>query len=135
LSENDSEQTTSDQTTIQQPQSVPVKTTKFCSDCGAEISAKAEICPKCGVRQQSTGKNPIIAVILNLIIAGLGHVYLGRTKRGIVLFLLTVFIALISMGAGWILGVIVCSYDAYQLAQNKPAPFDFLDKYIEKGGA
>ena len=31
-------------------------------------------------------KNPIIAVILNLIIAGLGHVYLGRTKRGIVLF-------------------------------------------------
>ena len=75
-------------------------------------------------------KNPIIAVILNLIIAGLGHVYLGRPKRGIVLFLLTVVVAIVSAGIGWIVGVIICSYDAYQLAQNKPAPFDFLDKYI-----
>jgi TM2 domain-containing membrane protein YozV len=75
-------------------------------------------------------KNPIIAVILNLIIAGLGHVYLGRPKRGIVLFLLTVVVAIVSSGIGWIVGVILCSYDAYQLAQNKPAPFDFLDKYI-----
>ena len=75
-------------------------------------------------------KNPIIAVILNLIIAGLGHVYLGRPKRGIVLFLLTVVVAIVSAGIGWIVGVILCSYDAYQLAQNKPAPFDFLDKYI-----
>jgi TM2 domain-containing membrane protein YozV len=108
------------------------KTTKFCSECGAEINSKAEICPKCGVRQQPLGKSPIVAAILNLILAGLGHVYIGRTKRGVVLFLLTVFVAGISMGAGWILGVIVCSYDAYQLAKNKPAPFDFLDKYIEK---
>jgi TM2 domain-containing membrane protein YozV len=75
-------------------------------------------------------KNPLIAVILNLIIAGLGHVYLGRPKRGIVLFLLTVVVAIVSSGIGWIVGVILCSYDAYQLAQNKPAPFDFLDKYI-----
>lgn len=75
-------------------------------------------------------KNPIIAVILNLIIAGLGHVYLGRPKRGIVLFLLTVVVAIVSAGIGWIVGVIICSYDAYQLAQNKPAPFDFMDKYI-----
>lgn len=75
-------------------------------------------------------KNPIIAVILNLIIAGLGHIYLGYTKRGIVLFFLTVLIAAISMGLGWILGVILCSYDAYQLAKNRPAPFDFLAKYI-----
>ena len=25
--------------------------TKFCVDCGAEVNVKAEICPKCGVRQ------------------------------------------------------------------------------------
>lgn len=75
-------------------------------------------------------KNPLIAVILNLIIAGLGHVYLGCPKRGIVLFLLTIVVAIVSAGIGWIVGVILCSYDAYQLAQNKPAPFDFLDRYI-----
>jgi hypothetical protein len=26
---------------------------KFCSSCGAEIDAKAKICPKCGVEQPS----------------------------------------------------------------------------------
>lgn len=25
--------------------------TKFCTDCGASISRRAEICPQCGVRQ------------------------------------------------------------------------------------
>lgn len=78
----------------------------------------------------SESKSPTIAVILNLLIAGLGHIYLGYTKRGIVLFLLTVLIAAISSGLGWIVGVILCSYDAYLLAKNRPAPFDFLGKYI-----
>jgi TM2 domain-containing membrane protein YozV len=78
----------------------------------------------------SGSKRPIIAVILNLIIAGLGHIYLGYSKRGIVLFLLTVLIAAISSGLGWIVGVILCSYDAYQLAKNRPASFDFLARYI-----
>ena len=26
---------------------------KFCSDCGGTIKAKAEICPKCGIRQSA----------------------------------------------------------------------------------
>jgi TM2 domain-containing membrane protein YozV len=80
----------------------------------------------------SESKSPIVAVILNLLIAGLGHVYLGYTKRGIVLFLLTVLIAVISSGLGWIVGAILCSYDAWQLAKNRPAPFDFLAKYIDE---
>jgi TM2 domain-containing membrane protein YozV len=83
-----------------------------------------------GCNCRSKSKSPIIAVILNLIIAGLGHVYLGYTKRGIVLFLLTVLIAALSSGLGWIVGVILCSYDAWQLAKNRPAPFDFLAKYV-----
>ncbi|HPS92201.1 MAG TPA: hypothetical protein PKV33_08595 [Methanothrix sp.] len=77
-------------------------------------------------------KSPIIAVILNLLIAGLGHVYLGYTKRGIVLFFLSGLIAVISSGLGWIVGVLLCSYDAWQLANNRPAPFDFLEKYIDE---
>ena len=30
---------------------------KFCSNCGAEISAKAMICPKCGVAQYKPDEN------------------------------------------------------------------------------
>ena len=80
----------------------------------------------------SESKSPTLAVILNLLVAGLGHVYLGYAKRGIVLFLLTILIAVISSGLGWIVGVILCTYDAWQLAKNRPAPFDFLEKYIDE---
>lgn len=112
---------------------VPVGQVK-CHECGAEISAKAEICPKCGVRQstQVSGKSPIIAAILNLLVVGLGHVYIGHTKRGIVLFVLAIAIAIISFGLGWIFGMFVTSYDAYQLAQGNPGPLDFLEKYLKK---
>jgi predicted amidophosphoribosyltransferase len=55
----------SDQDTAQQ-----IKDPKFCSECGAEISAKAEICPKCGVRvapvpgMTASGKRRITAALL-----------------------------------------------------------------------
>lgn len=75
-------------------------------------------------------KSAIFAVILNLLIAGLGHVYLGYPKRGVVLFLLSFVIGVTSAGLGWIVAVILCSYDAWQLAKNRPAPFDFLGAYI-----
>lgn len=28
--------------------------TKFCSDCGSQINTKAEVCPECGVSQQTS---------------------------------------------------------------------------------
>ena len=37
----------------QQP--VKAQDEKFCSSCGAAIKKEAEICPKCGVRQASSG--------------------------------------------------------------------------------
>lgn len=35
------------------------KETKFCSNCGAEIDAKAKICPKCGVEQAPPAKEVV----------------------------------------------------------------------------
>jgi TM2 domain-containing membrane protein YozV len=78
----------------------------------------------------SNSKSPLLAVILNLLVAGLGHVYLGYTKRGIALFFLSALIAVISSGLGWIVAVLLCSYDAWQLALHRSAPFDFLEKYV-----
>ena len=62
--------------------------TKFCSNCGEEIDAKAEICPNCGVRVKSigsgtSGDKPTAAFVLSLIagvlivICGLGYAVLG----------------------------------------------------------
>lgn len=74
---------------------------KFCTDCGSRISIKAEICPKCGVRQMSSpqslnlgataanGKSRIAAAILAFFLGGLGihKFYLGQTGKGILYLL------------------------------------------------
>ena len=67
---------------------------KFCADCGEIINIKAEICPKCGVRQMSApllgqnapnGKNKLAGALLAFFLGGLGihKFYLGQTTRGI----------------------------------------------------
>ena len=72
---------------------------KFCSDCAAVIKAKAEICPKCGVRQMPapsilgavtpSGKNRIVAALLAFFLGGFGihKFYLGRIGLGILYLL------------------------------------------------
>lgn len=69
---------------------------KYCKDCGAVISAKAEICPKCGVRQITAqgslssvapnGKSKLAAALFALFLGGLGihKFYLGQVGWGIV---------------------------------------------------
>lgn len=68
---------------------------KFCRDCGADILAKAEICPKCGVRQMAppavsppaaTGrKDKLVAGLLAVLLGGLGvhKFYLNRPIQGL----------------------------------------------------
>lgn len=72
---------------------------KYCSECGAIIRARAEICPKCGVRQASpfgslgavapNGKSRLAAVLFAFFLGGFGFhkFYLGCTGMG-VLYLL-----------------------------------------------
>ena len=81
------------------PQKAPDE--KFCSECGAIIKAKAEICPKCGVRQMAApfvsglnsvapnGKSKLAAALFALFLGGLGihKFYLGQVWQG-VLYLL-----------------------------------------------
>lgn len=71
---------------------------KFCSDCGTNINAKAEICPNCGVRQMAVsngfasaanGKSRVTAAVLAFFLGGFGvhKFYLGRVGMGIVYLL------------------------------------------------
>ena len=107
--------------------------TKYCTNCGAQIDEKAEICPECGVRQAEPGayqenrtyqgsyqqKNPVLALILSLIIVGLGQVYNGQTVKGIVLFIVALLLGL--TGVGLIISFIIwlyAMYDAYTIAQR-----------------
>jgi len=90
---------------------------KFCADCGSVIKAKAEICPKCGVRQMATpnalgslapnGKSRLAAALFALFLGGIGihKFYLGRWGWGLVylLFCWTFIPTLV----GWIEAVLL----------------------------
>lgn len=70
---------------------------KYCSECAAIIKAKAEICPKCGVRQfaqpialnlgtlASNGKSRIAAALFAFFLGAFGahKFYLGQIGLGV----------------------------------------------------
>jgi TM2 domain-containing membrane protein YozV len=67
-------------------------------------------------------KNEAISVILTFILAGLGHLYLGKIKRGLVFIVITIIV-------GWIIGTVLlfiptiiwylyAIYDCYNLTKK-----------------
>ncbi|MBP1928900.1 TM2 domain-containing membrane protein YozV [Methanolinea mesophila] len=100
---------------------------KYCPECGAElINPDAEICPTCGGRLKPVPmpeqkKNPVIALILSIIVTGLGQVYNDQLGKGILYFvialicglLIFVLIGIILLPIWWIVGIV----DAYKTAE------------------
>ena len=105
---------------------------KFCSDCGEVIKLKAEICPKCGVRQAAqgqysnnvanaflgsknaeNGKNKIVAAILAIVVGGFGahKFYLGKPGVGIayLLLMLSFFLSWIPMIIAFVEGIFLAA--------------------------
>lgn len=109
--------------------------TKFCSNCGFEMPKATKFCPECGKATAMapekvnsvptvvrTDKSSGLAAILSFLIIGLGQVYLGLTKKGIILFVLAI-ISGILMGVliGWITWLLVwvyAIYDAYNSCEK-----------------
>ncbi|MFZ6800881.1 NINE protein [Undibacterium sp. Di24W] len=74
---------------------------KYCMDCGSLIKLKAEICPKCGVRQMAApvssnigavapnGKSKIAAALFAIFLGWMGahKFYLGSVGWGVVYLL------------------------------------------------
>lgn len=61
-------------------------------------------------------KNPIIAALLSFILlGGVGQIYLGQTKKGIIIVVVTLILSCVGIGLiTWIVGVI----DAYIMADK-----------------
>ncbi len=114
---------------------------KYCSNCGALIDEKAEICPKCGVRVSEPPpgristipekKNVALSVLLSFFIPGAGQMYCGKVVRGAGILVLSVLMFMIfgyTAGSNpnssepvfpfllWILVYIWNIYDASKLA-------------------
>jgi TM2 domain-containing membrane protein YozV/type II secretory pathway pseudopilin PulG len=65
------------------PASAPAPGHKQCDSCGADILVKAEICPKCGVRQHSHVSKAVL-LLVTFFFGGLGahKFYLGKWWQG-----------------------------------------------------
>lgn len=115
----------------------------FCENCGAPISENATYCERCGEKTGSPGpaptspspagqalplqhakdtaelqkKNPFIALILSLIITGVGQMYNGQLKKGLVLLVVVIILWVFF----WPIAIIVWlfgMYDAYATARK-----------------
>lgn len=108
--------------------------TKYCPNCGFEMDANINFCPECGTATNAnvasrtnqvttySHKSPALAAILSFLIIGLGQVYLGLTKKGIILFVLAIisgilFIVFIGYLL-WLLVWIYAIYDGYNSANK-----------------
>lgn len=63
-------------------------------------------------------KDPILILILNLLIAGVGSIILGQKTKGIVAIVVAIVIAVPTCGAGFGLVAIIMAVDGYLQAQQ-----------------
>lgn len=119
----------------------------YCPDCGAEVPYGAKFCPSCGcaVGDQDSSPGPAsyggykspdyqskvyvnkksegLALVLSLLIPGLGEIYVGESGKGAAILVANILC--------WILGIwllfpfIICvalwiyaMYDSYMLAKQ-----------------
>ena len=112
-----------------------VSRTKFCANCGSEISDVAKFCSACGSPTSNsphtkntynsvvrTDKSPGLAAVLSFFIVGLGQIYIGLTKKGILLFIGAMISGVLMLiFIGWITWLLIWGYsiyDAYNSAQK-----------------
>lgn len=98
---------------------------KFCPNCGSEMNINADFCQECGTSLNApqnnpaksisnSNKSPTSALVLSLLIIGLGQIYLGLTKKGITLFILAIISGILTfLLIGWIFLIILWIYGMY----------------------
>ena len=113
-----------------------ISETKFCANCGFEMPKSTKFCPECGTSTDgvpqvvnnptnavvNSDKSPGLAALLSFFIVGLGQVYIGLTKKGILLFIGALISGVLMLFIiGWITWLIVWGYaiyDAYNSAEK-----------------
>jgi TM2 domain-containing membrane protein YozV len=97
---------------------------KFCESCGEAIKLAAEICPKCGVRQQvkidnaePSKKSRLIATLLCLFLGWIGihRFYVGKIGSGICM----IFFSWLTAGIWPLVDFIMILAGAFRDIENK----------------
>ena len=75
--------------------------------------------PVAGPKTFATGKNPIVAMILSILIPGVGQFYNGDMKKGAVMLAAAIVGGVFTLGLVWLGMMIWSAIDAYQVASGK----------------
>ena len=112
----------------------PSSETKFCANCGCEMPRSTKFCPECGAQTQGNpqqnntnnsvlnrNKDPLLAAVLSFLFIGLGQIYLGLTKKGILLIVGAIISGILMMILiGFITWFLIWGYaifDAHKCAE------------------
>ena len=95
----------------------------YCQDCADElVQENNNTEQKHHHRSQTEIKSPILALVLSVIIPGLGHFYLGKIEKGVILLvaaIISAFLILLIIGAALYLIVLLYAvYDSYTTAEK-----------------
>lgn len=94
----------------------------FCENCGCELSDDATFCSGCGSRvgAGSRDKNIYIALVLTFLLTGLGSIYAGNVKKGLVLLILRLLFAVIGLflSVFLVFSVLVWTYAFYEVYKD-----------------
>ena len=110
----------------------------YCFNCGHELNGDFKFCPNCGcdlenktrinrrsssdVVTSSEEKNILISIILSIFIPGLGHFYLGLSRKGaIFLFAYVISAVLILLLIGLLLVLVVWIWALVDVIQSTNA--------------
>ncbi len=120
----------------------------FCPRCGTQNDETAKFCQKCGTataapppvaapsapdprmrgggvptaaggKRYAAGKNPTIAVVLSLVLAGVGQFYNGDVKKGLVMLAVAIVGGVFTYGLVYLAVAIWSALDAYKVASGK----------------
>ena len=89
----------------------------FCHNCGSKITGNFKFCPNCGQDLNdkvlespktvaSSEKNIILAIILSVILPGLGQIYLGLDRKGAIFLIAYVVSAILIL---FLIGFLLCT--------------------------
>jgi TM2 domain-containing membrane protein YozV len=115
----------------------------FCSACGTKNDTAAKFCRGCGklladhapapvidpgtmrgvergavVLSAPTGKSPVLAAILSLVIVGVGQFYNGDIKKGALMLAIALVFGAATGGLLWLALAIWSAVDAYKVASG-----------------
>ena len=69
-------------------------------------------------RPAPTGRNPVVAAILSIVIPGVGQFYNGDTKKGLIMLIGAFILGIVSAGLLWFAVAVWSAIDGYQVANG-----------------